>query len=289
VALKGGLMKVVIWFVLLFALISCQPTPETQIGEQSPQVGRIVPVGEPVQIDLRPTTERIPNCSGSQSTISKTPSMTIISGHSVEWEVGGQAGVGIKIGEGVLPFGVDLSSALTGIIAEGINQGFSQTSSWNLSAAPGEVVDYTLTWWEIWQPGYIDVTMADQQIVRINVRYRSGVGSDLETQAAFPCDGISGDFSETVSDDSSSSELKDLPTRQTESRESLIITDYARGIESGFAPPTETNPPTGGNLHEICGKVYFETGNSEKTYGLDVPQNWAVMFVSIQEPSVAYR
>lgn len=180
--------KVFLWILPVFWVVACQPGIEAGTGG-APRVGKIVPEGEPVRIDLRSTAERIPNCSGSSSTITKNPSMTIITSHSVEWKVGGQAGVGLTIGEEVIPFGVDLSGALEGSMAEGVDQGFAQVSSWHLSAAPGEIVEYTLAWWELWQPGYIDVTMADQTITRVYVRYRSGIQSDIVAQKATHCDG----------------------------------------------------------------------------------------------------
>lgn len=180
--------KAFLCLYLVFFVVSCTPQVEPSNGA-APRVGKIVPVGEPVRVDLHPTTEKIPNCSGSTSTVSKHADMTIVTGHSVEWEVGGEAGVGVTIGEGVLPFGVDLSSALTGSTGEGIVQEFSQSSSWTLSASPGEIVEYTLAWWELWQSGYIDVTLADRTVHKVIVRYRSGIHSEITAQIAYDCNG----------------------------------------------------------------------------------------------------
>ena len=42
-------------------------------------------------------------------------------------------------------------------------------------------MEYTIMWREIWQPGYIDATFLDPEpeIMRINVRYRTGIESDI--------------------------------------------------------------------------------------------------------------
>lgn len=48
-----------------------------------------------------------------------------------------------------------------------------------LASRTKTVVVYTLMWREVWQPGYMDVHLADQRVVRVNVWYRTGIQSDI--------------------------------------------------------------------------------------------------------------
>ena len=58
-------------------------------------------------------------------------------------------------------------------------------------------MEYTIMWREIWQPGYIDATFLDPEpeIMRINVRYRTGIESDIvgdrEQHVMVPCPQLS--------------------------------------------------------------------------------------------------
>src|SRR3970040_1453004 len=94
--------------IAAFLVYGCIP----QTPAPAPLVGEVVPVGSPETRDLSPTTETVPNCGGSNSTIIKHPSMTVLTTHAIEWEVGGQIGYGANIGGSVIPGGVDLSGTL---------------------------------------------------------------------------------------------------------------------------------------------------------------------------------
>lgn len=105
--------------------------------------------------------------------------MSVATNWAVEWEVGGTAGTGVRIGDGVIPGGVDLSVSLEGHYANKFDQSIQQGTGWDLPAEPNTIVAYTLMWREVWQPGYVDVRLADQRVVRVNVRYRIGIQSDI--------------------------------------------------------------------------------------------------------------
>jgi hypothetical protein len=115
--------------------------------------------------------------------------MSVVTYYAVEWEVGGTTGVGVTIGEGVVPGGVNLSSTLEGRYATQFDQGIQQTTAWELPAEPDTVVEYTLMWREIWQPGYVEIRLADKSVVRANVRYRTGIQSDIVGKRVENCSG----------------------------------------------------------------------------------------------------
>jgi hypothetical protein len=174
-------------------LSACAPisTPEpTQPSVASmPIAGPVVPVGEPEVRDLGPTTEVVWNCGSGGGTVVKHPSISVVTGHVVEWEVGGTVGVGLTIGEGVIPGGVELSSSLEGHYVTGFEQSVEQGTSWDLPAEPDTAVVYTVMWREVWQPGYINVFLADKIIETVNVRYRTAFQSEIVGKQPQPCSG----------------------------------------------------------------------------------------------------
>lgn len=174
-----------------FLLAACTPlsTPIQPPVASAPIAGPFVPVGEPEIKDLGPTTEVVWNCGSGGGTVIKNPSMSVATGHAVEWEVGGITGVGLTIGEGAIPGGVELSGSLEGRYATQFEQGVQQGTGWNLPAEPNTSVIYTIMWREIWQRGYVNVTLADQSVVRVNVRFRTGFQSEIVGKQVQSCDG----------------------------------------------------------------------------------------------------
>jgi hypothetical protein len=155
----------------------------------APIVGPIIPVGDPEIRDLSPTTELVSNCGIGGGIVIKHPSMTVLSNHSVEWEVGGTAGTGVTIGEGVVPGGISLIATLEGHYTTGIDQGIQQTTSWDLPAEPDTLVEYTLMWREVWQPGVIEVRLPNQERIPIDLRYRTGIQSEIIGKRVETCTG----------------------------------------------------------------------------------------------------
>ncbi|MCI0561677.1 MAG: hypothetical protein MN733_24575 [Nitrososphaera sp.] len=177
-------------FLMVFILLSaCSPSQPTESIASAPLVGPVIPFGESEVRDLSPTTEVVSNCGSGGGTVIKHPSMSVVTTYAVEWEVGGTTGVGVTIGEGVVPGGVNLSSTLEGRYATQFDQGIQQTTAWELPAEPGTVVDYTLMWREVWQPGYVEIRLADESIVKANVRYRIGIQSDIVGKRVENCSG----------------------------------------------------------------------------------------------------
>ena len=164
--------------------------PAATVGVQTPQMGPVTPTGIPEVRDLSPTVHTVPNCSGVASPVISHPSMSVGSTHTVEWSVGGSTGIGVTIGEGVLPVGVNLEAALEGHVENDLTNSIQQTSAWELPADPGFIMEYTIMWREVWQPGYLDVTFMEPEpkIMRIDVKYRTGVESEIIGDRATPCD-----------------------------------------------------------------------------------------------------
>lgn len=179
----------VIAVLLALSLVGCGAPATPAPPASAYAVGPVVPVGSTEVRDLTPMTETVSNCGGGNVTIVKHPSMTILTSHTIEWEVGGQIGVGLTIGEGVIPGGVNLSGAFDSHIISGNESGIEQSTAWDLPAEPNTIMEYTLAWREIWQPGAVEVRLADQSVINVNVRYRTGIQSDIIGQQKLNCDG----------------------------------------------------------------------------------------------------
>jgi hypothetical protein len=165
--------------LIISLLTACGPASLSNSTASAPVPGPLVPVGEPEIRDLGPTSETVWNCGSGGGTVVKHPSMSVVTNYAVQWEIGGTTGVGLNIGEGVIPGGVNLSTSLEGRYASSFDQGVQQGTGWDLPAEPNSIVVYTLMWREIWQRGYVDVRLADQNVIRVNVRYRTGILSDI--------------------------------------------------------------------------------------------------------------
>ena len=220
-----------IFLLCLAALAACggveQPEPF------APEMGPIVPFGSPEVRDLGPTTEIVPNCDGVTSPVIKNPSRTVGSSHSVEWQVGGIVGAGLTIGKGVVPGGVDLQAALEGHVANDLTNIIQQGDAWELPADPDTIMEYTIMWREVWQPGYIDLTFIDPEpeIMRIDVRYRTGVRSEIVGQRRSDCDsGTPGVV------------LEDVASGQVEPTEPTAV-ELPPTNTPALPPPTNTPAP----------------------------------------------
>jgi hypothetical protein len=177
----------VLYLVIAFFLLACSPSQSEESLTSAPLVGPVIPVGEAEVRDLSPTTEVVSNCGSGGGIVIKHPSMSVVTTYGVEWEVGGTAGVGVTIGEGVVPGGVSLSSTLEGHIANQLDESVQRTTAWDLPAEPDTVVEYTLMWREVWQPGFVEIKLADESVLRVNVRYRTGIQSDIVGKHAEDC------------------------------------------------------------------------------------------------------
>jgi hypothetical protein len=113
--------------------------------------------------------------------------MSVTVAYAVEWEVEGTSGFGLTIGGSIIPGGVDLTSAFSASATEIYNQSLQNTNALTLEAPPDTIVEYTVAWQELWQPGYVEVKLVDQTVHRINLRYRTGVRSDFVTTVSRPC------------------------------------------------------------------------------------------------------
>lgn len=179
----GKRILLLLSIITTFLVYGCgAPTPPSVAV-----VGEVINVGSPETRDLSPTTEIVPNCSGSNSPVVKHPSMTAQTTHSIEWEFGGQVGFGAQIGGSVIPGGVDLSSTLSSSLSQSSQNGIQQGTAWDLPADPNTKMEYTLAWREIWQHGYVNVNLSDGRIFKVNVTYRTGIESDITDTNILSC------------------------------------------------------------------------------------------------------
>ncbi len=186
-------------FLLLavLSMVACGGSGQTELeppapaptATVAPQLGVPVAVSAPVYKPLTETTEIVPNCGGGSEPVTKHPGLTTVSANSVEWEVGGQFGAGLRIGTPVFPVGVDLTGVIEASDRTKLEQSLQQGVSWDLSAAPGEIMTFVLSWEEQWQPAYVDVNFGNQDVRRINVNYRTGINSDIVNSSKQNCDG----------------------------------------------------------------------------------------------------
>ena len=213
------------------------------IGGQSndPEVGSIVPIGQPEIRDLSPTTETVPNCSGGNTLVTKHPSMTVATSYAIEWEIGGEVGVGVTIGEGVVPGGVNLEGALNGATSNGLDSSIEQSSAWDLSAEPNKIHEYTIMWREVWQPGYVNIILPTGENKQVNVVYRSGIQSDIIGDKLLNCDGRQV-FEESLPDN----EPAPIPTALSGDDSTTTNSPItAACTDTGSIPPLPLAPPKG--------------------------------------------
>lgn len=162
---------------------SVSPTPTPL-----PSLGLFIRVGEPIVRSLGTSTEQIRNCVPDGGTVVKTPSRSVATSYNVEWSFAGSAGVGVTIGEGVVPGGMNLYSSIAGAYGEGFNQFSQRGEGWELPAKANTIVTYILEWSEVWQPGYVEVRFSDVNISRIDVLYRTNVSSKIVAEDVRQCE-----------------------------------------------------------------------------------------------------
>ena len=193
---------ILIQVLLLLLIVGCNSPSVAQnpsplpAATFPPTISRVVPpasiqgpielVGEPEVILIESRPERVRNC-GNSNTIIKNPSFTIITKHTVEWEVGGSSGTGLMIGEGVIPGGLNLNTALDGRVIKGIEQEVQKTVAWDLPAGSNEHMEYTLLWREVWQTGYLNVLPFDQKLLRVKVHYLTDIQSEIISNRNLGC------------------------------------------------------------------------------------------------------
>jgi hypothetical protein len=230
--------------MIVVLLVGCAPAlPQASGGGAAAVPGPVVPVGEPEIRELNTTMETVWNCGSGGGTVVKHPTMSVLTSYAVEWQVGERSGVGVSIGDGVIPGSVDLSRSLEGQYSTGLEQGVQQGTSWDLPAEPNTIVMYMMMWREVWQPGYVDVTLADGNVVQVYVRYRTAIQGEIVDKQMQVCDGE--------------------PQQPTEQEPQQPATPAQ-------PEPTQPPPPTATPLPDTAPGTVLEVGQTWRTGGLEL-------------------
>jgi hypothetical protein len=174
---------------LIFAIAACNGTIPSQQGSQANvDVSPFVPAGEPIVRPLGISKEKVRNCVEGNDTLFKTPSKAIATAHSVEWSVGGTAGVGLTVSSGAIPGGsADLETALELVYGKSVGQSVEQGEGWQLPSKANKITTYVLEWSEVWQPGNVEVSSSSQQAATIDVLYRTSIRSEIVNEDVETC------------------------------------------------------------------------------------------------------
>lgn len=167
------------FLILILLLTACGESNQQSTNAPATVVGAFIAEGAIEYRELNPTVERVRNCDGSSQPVIKHPSLAVMTAHGIEWKVGVHTGVGVNIGNGPVPGGVNLSVAFDSSLANSLDSGIEQAIAWDLPADPNTIVEYTLTWNELWQPGYVEVRSANGNMMTVNISYRTGIKSEI--------------------------------------------------------------------------------------------------------------
>lgn len=160
-------------FFIALALLACAPEGYTIVRGATE-------AGPQEEIVLETTTERVYNCGEGGDTVVQAPTMSLAFSDAVEWELGIDFGAGRDLalvaveGELAARYGAEVKKVLfTG-------------AGWELPARPGEWIEYTLQWSEVWQPGSVIVRRGGVEET-VAYRYRKAIKSEIVGKRLLDC------------------------------------------------------------------------------------------------------
>ncbi len=158
----------VVLISLLFILTQCECCGGAR-GPLVPSPADLVITNQSRTEDGPPVEKPVPNCTTNP--LPYTPRFETQVENSVSWEVEGKMGGGLKISEGIVPGGVDLSVGLAGkYLAEGKTV-FVQGATYYYTIDPGLIMYFTTVRRKTWQDGYFDVKISGNRSQKIQVSY----------------------------------------------------------------------------------------------------------------------
>lgn len=176
-------------FIFAWFIGGCQNNPTEPPGgtpQAAPIVSQVKPVGLPQPRELQTTVQVVRNCGGLAD-LTRHPTISVVTSHSVQWQMGTSVGVGMKVGGGVLPGEVDLTGSFSTAAVVGGETAKQISDSWDLTAPPNTAMEFTMRWWEDWQTGNILLTLPSSGTYTVTVDYRVGINSDMVSQRQLPC------------------------------------------------------------------------------------------------------
>ena len=146
-------------------LLACAPEGYTIVrgaAEAGPQE----------EIILEETTERVYNCGEGGDVLHQTPSASILLSEAAQWEFGFDLGAGRDLAL------VALNGELEAKYGAEYKKSPQWGTGWELPARPGEWIEYTIRWSEVWQPGSVIVRRGDVEET-VAYRYRKAIKSEI--------------------------------------------------------------------------------------------------------------
>lgn len=176
--------------LLLTALLLLACEPEWKVVRGATESG------SPKDVPLGTTVERVYNCGLGGDTLYLTPFRSISSGKSLYWEKGtefeqeadGSLSGGFGLGlEATAQIGTSLGLELQEKYGENYELGEEVGTGWQLPAQPGEWLEYTLQWSEVWVWGDIQRENG-KKLQQIDYRLRRAIRSEIVDKKLLRCD-----------------------------------------------------------------------------------------------------
>ncbi len=204
--MKALFIPTLLFFILVtqFACLpTVQPTPVVVVVTATPPTPTASPSGSLVEaslsVDITPYGEKeillvdtqafdTQNCFGADTTYIAT--MTQSLGDSVTWSVGGQTGIGLTIGKGVLPGGVDLEALFLAEYGQTISEQVEHGMSIELRSPDGKKGKFIVDWFVERQPAHINFEMQPDVFQRIQIAFPTRIYAKIQDggEIHWPCD-----------------------------------------------------------------------------------------------------
>lgn len=167
------LLRVSMLIAVALALLACAPEGYTIVRGAAE-------AGPPEEIIVEKTTERVYNCGAGGDVVKKTPHTALALAEAVQWEFGLELGAERNLAL------VTLNGELEGKYGVGYEISRQTGAGWELPARPGEWIEYTLRWSELWQPGNVIVRRGSVEQT-VAYRYRKAIQSEIVGKRLLDC------------------------------------------------------------------------------------------------------
>lgn len=136
--------------------------------------------GPPDEVMIEMTTERVYNCGEGGDTVVQTPAAFSMIADSVQWDLGLELGVSRDLAL------VALEGELAARYGAEYKVSTQIGTGWELPARPGEWLEYTLRWSEVWQLGNVVLRSSGAEET-VAYRYRKAIKSEIVGKRLLGC------------------------------------------------------------------------------------------------------